>query len=294
MRYIIAVLLLIIATASHAEMNVAATTTTMGMIAREVGGDVVNVTDLTPPDRDVHFLQARPSIMAGVRRADLLIAMGAELEVGWLPAAIQGANNRRVYPGQPGYFEAAQHIELIEVGGPADRGLGDVHPEGNPHFNLDPVRVGQVALALAEHMGTMNPERSEYFRGNAERFVQEIDERMPQWRARTEGAIGILSYHRDVNYLASRFDVPLLGSIEPLPGVPPTARHLRDLVSQMRDREGTIVYMIFQPERGPRFMAEQLGWPTVTMRLEPPLGSTANDFFDHIDAWVGAISGEST
>lgn len=294
MRYIIAVTLLIIASISHAELNVAATTTTMGMLAREVGGDAVSVTDLTPPDRDVHFLQARPSIMAGLRRADLLVSMGAELEVGWLPAAIQGANNRRVYPGQPGYFEAARHIELIEVGGPADRAFGDVHPEGNPHFNLDPVRIGQVALVLAEHMAAMVPERAEYFRENAERFVREVDERMPGWRASIGSASGILSYHRDVNYFTERFDVPLLGAIEPLPGVPPTARHLRELVTQMQGTEGVIIYMTFQPDRGPRFMAEQLGWPLVPMRLEPPLGATASDFFDHIDAWVSAVSAEST
>ncbi len=294
MRYLIAILFVLVASASHAEMNVAATTTSMGMLAREIGGEAVSVTDLTPPDRDAHFLQARPSIMAGVRRAELLISVGAELEVGWLPAAIQGANNRRVYPGQPGYFEAAQYIELIEVGGPADRALGDVHPDGNPHFNLDPVRMGQLALALAEHMGTMRPERSDYFLQNAERFVQAIDERMPQWQSRTEGAVGILQYHKDANYFAKLFDVPMLGFIEPLPGVQPTARHLRDLVSQMQDKEGIITYMTFQPERGPRFMQDQLGWPLMAMRLEPPLGSTAEDYFNLIDSWVGAVSGEST
>jgi len=294
MRFFIALLLFAVSAASQAQMNVAATTTSMGMLAREVGGDAVIVTDLSPPDRDAHYLLARPSIMAGVRRAELLISVGAELEVGWLPAAIRGANNRLVYPGQPGYFEAAQYIELIEVGGPADRALGDVHPEGNPHFNLDPVRMGQLALALAEHLGTMMPERSDYFLHNAQHFVQAIDERMPQWQARTEGAIGVLQYHKDANYFAVRFNVPMLGFIEPLPGVPPTARHLRDLVNQMQGQDGIITYMIFQPERGPRFMQDQLGWPLMAMQLEPPLGATADDYFRLIDSWVEALSGKST
>ncbi len=294
MRYIIAIIFLALSAVSHAEFNVAATTTSMGMLAREVGGERVRVIDLSPPDRDAHFLQARPSIMAGVRRAELLISVGAELEVGWLPAAVQGANNRRVYPGQPGFFEAAQHVELIEVGGPADRALGDVHPDGNPHFNLDPLRMAGLARTLAEHLSVLLPEFSEEFHANAERFVGQVEERMPQWRARLEGAPGILQYHKDANYFARLFDIEMLGFIEPLPGVPPTARHLRDLVSQMQGREGIITYMTFQPERGPRFMAEQLGWRLLALQLEPVLGATADDYFELIDAWVAAISGEST
>jgi zinc/manganese transport system substrate-binding protein len=116
-----------------AAVNVVATTSSMGMLARTVGGDAVKVTVLSPPDRDAHFLLARPSMMVALRRADLLVAVGAELEVGWLPAAIQGASNPKILPGQPGYFEGAAQIELIDVGQAADRSKGDVHPMGNPH-----------------------------------------------------------------------------------------------------------------------------------------------------------------
>ncbi len=294
MRYIIALITLSLSLLSaplvQAQINVSATTSSMAMLVREVGGEAVSVTELAPPDRDAHFLVARPSIMAALRRADLLVAVGAELEIGWLPAAIQGANNRNVYPGQRGYFEAAAHIELLEVGGPADRSLGDVHPDGNPHFHLDPVRMGQIALALAEHLAGFEPARGDYFRSNAERFVAMVEERLPQWRERAAGVPGILEYHDDVIYLAELLDVPVHGAIEPLPGIPPSARHLRDLVTQMQGRQGVIIYMLYQPERGPRFMAEQLGWPLVRLSLEPPLGATAEDYFSLLDSWIDAFN----
>lgn len=295
MKFMLVFILLFLPVFAAAEMRVAATTTSMGMLAREVGGSAVHVTDLSSPDRDAHFLTARPRIMAGLRRADLLISVGAELEVGWLPAAIRGANNRLVYPGQMGYFEAAHHIDLIEVGGPADRALGDVHPDGNPHFNLDPVRMGELAVILAEHMAAMDVANADYFRQNARRFRQQVEERMQGWTRQAESAIGLLQYHKDANYFATRFNIPILGFIEPLPGVPPTARHLRDLVAQMQAEEiGLITYMIFQPKRGPEFIAEQLQWPLRMMSLDPPLGAMAEDYFALIDLWVDAVTGKAS
>jgi len=295
MRYIILLLISFFASAAVAEMRVAATTTSLGMLAREVGGSAVQVTELSPPDRDAHFLSARPSIMSGLRRADLLVSVGAELEVGWLPAAIRGANNRDVYPGRPGFFESAQYVDLIEVGAPADRALGDVHPEGNPHFNLDPLRMAGLALSLAERMATLDPANADYFRENAARFGQRVEQRMPEWNTRAASAVGLLQYHKDANYLAERFGITMVGFIEPLPGVPPTARHLRDLVAQLRSLDqGLITYMVFQPDRGPRFMAENLGWPLREMNLEPPLGATAEEYFSLIDSWIDAVTLEST
>ena len=141
---------------AHAAMEVVATTSNMGALTRIVGGDDVRVRVLVPPDRDAHYLQARPSMMIALRRARLLVAVGAELESGWLPAAVRGAGNPTIQPGRDGYFEGSAAVALIETGGVADRAGGDVHPHGNPHFYLDPVRFADAARALGERLSALD------------------------------------------------------------------------------------------------------------------------------------------
>jgi len=281
--------LLLLAGPAAAALEVVATTPSMGMLARVVGGEAVTVTVLAPPDRDPHSLQARPSMMAALRRADLLVAVGAELEVGWLPAALQGAANPGINPGTPGYFEAAAQVELIEVGLPADRSLGDVHPMGNPHVNLDPERMAQVARALAGRLAALNPAAGPGFHANAERFAGEVVRRAPEWRRRAAGAPGIVLFHKDINYLAEFLEVPVLGYLEPVPGIPPTARHLRGLVENLENRRGVILHATYQPVRAGRFLSDRLGWPVHAVALEPPLGAGAAEYFALIDRLVAAV-----
>lgn len=174
MRKLALVPLLVIAAATSpaaaAGLRVVATTSSMGMLARTVGGDQVKVTVLAPPDRDAHYLVAKPSMMVALRNADLLVAVGADLEIAWLPAALQGANNPKILPGAPGYFEGAAQIELIEKGAAADRSKGDVHPQGNPHYYLDPPRMAAVAKALASRLGTLDPAHAAQYGGAAAAF----------------------------------------------------------------------------------------------------------------------------
>ncbi len=274
----------------YADLRVVATVPNMGMLAREIGGEAVEVRVMAPPNRDAHFLEARPSMMAALRRADLVVAVGAELEIGWLPAAIQGANNRRVQPGQPGYFEAAQAVELIGVGKPADRALGDVHPSGNPHFYMDPERLVEAGYALAQRLGSLELEKADYFQDNAERLEERVAQRMPEWREKTVGAPGVLLYHEDADYLLIRLDVPLLGYIEPLPGIPPTARHLRTLVSELEGREGIIWTMEYQPADGGRFLSRELDWPAVQLPSQVSMEGDLDEYFEMIDNWVNSLT----
>lgn len=289
MRWIAAVLLASLALPLQA-MNLVATTPSMGLLAQSVGGNDVNVTVLAPPDRDAHFLTARPSMIAATRRADLVIAVGADLEIGWLPAVLDSAANLRVLPGRPGYFEAADHVTLIDVGTPADRALGDVHPHGNPHFNLDPLRMARLAHALAERMAMLDEANGSIYRANAAHFADRIEARLPDWQARAAGAPGILIYHKDANYLAERLGVPILGYIEPLPGIPPSARHLRGLVDELRGEQGVVLHANYQPDRGPRFMARELDWPRHSLPVEPPLGAGIEEYLELIERWVEAIA----
>lgn len=279
---------------STAEVRVVASTSSMAMLAREVGGPQVSITTLAPPDRDPHYLLARPSMMVALRRADLLVAVGAELEVGWLPAAIQGASNPKLLPGQPGYFEGAAQIDLIEKGQAADRSRGDVHPMGNPHYYLDPVRMASVARALAVRLGAIDPANRDAFVARAAAFSTAVDQRAGQWRTRARGASGVVFYHKDGNYLAAFLGVPVLGWLELLPGIPPTASHLSGLVQRLKGTKGVILYNSFHPKDGPEFLSRQLGWKAVQLQVEVPLDATGATYLAHIDQWVQAIVGASS
>jgi zinc/manganese transport system substrate-binding protein len=288
---ILAAALVATAVPAAAEVRVVATTSSMAMLVREIGGSAVSITTLAPPDRDPHYLLARPSMMVALRRADLLVAVGAELEVGWLPAAIQGASNPKILPGQSGYFEGAAQIELIETGQVADRSRGDVHPMGNPHYYMDPVRMASVARALAARLGALDPARAEEFTARASAFAKAVDDRASRWRQQASGAPGVVIYHKDANYLAAFLGIPVLGYIEPLPGIPPTASHLRDLVSRLTGQKGVILYNSYHPSEGPAFLSRQLGWKSRQLQLEVPLDATGTTYLNHIDQWVQAITG---
>jgi len=274
-------------------LAVVASSSSTGMLVREVAGDQVKLQILAPPDRDLHYLQARPSMIRALRHADLVTALGAELEVGWLPLAIQQAANPKILPGRHGYFEAAAQVDLLEPGGAADRALGDVHPVGNPHLNMDPVRMARVGLALAERLTQLDPTHAADYRRRAQAFQAKVDQRLPQWRSRTEGAPGVVSFHRDVDYLLDRFQVPLLGTLEPVPGVPPTAAHIRQLTQDLRGRRGVILFTDYQPAQAPEALAEALGWPTARLPLEPPLDADGAAYLAHMDHWMEALASAS-
>ena len=279
------------ASAGAAAVEIAATTSSMGALARAVGGDAVSVTVMAPPDRDVHHLEARPSMMRDLRRADLVVAVGAELEEGWLPAALSRAHNPDVRVGTRGYFEAAAQVDLLDAGGAADRAQGDVHPTGNPHVNMDPVRMQTVATALAERLGELDEANRETYRDNAEAFRTAVDARLDDWRDRLADAPGVVLYHKDADYLMHRFDVPIHGYVEPLPGIPPTARHLRDLIGELEGVAGGVVLRTeYQASRGPERVAEALGWPHHGLPLDPPVDATTEDYLDTLEMWIDAVA----
>jgi zinc/manganese transport system substrate-binding protein len=272
-------------------VDVVATTSSMGMLARTVGGEMVDVTVLAPPDRDAHTLLARPSMMLALRRADLLIAVGADLEIGWLPAALRGASNPRILPGQQGYFEGAAQLVLLETGQLADRARGDIHPSGNPHFYMDPERMAMLAMALSDRLAQLDPANRSSYADRATAFSNAVTARVPKWKEAARNVPGVVLYHRDVNYLAAFLNVKVLGYIEPVPGIPPTASHLRDLVQRLSGTRGVILHSSFQASDGPEFLVRNLGWRRIQLPLEVSLGADGDAYLEHIDAWVSALVG---
>lgn len=270
-------------------LEVAATTPNMGMLVRTVGAEHVRVAVLAPGDRDVHHLEARPSMMVALRRADLLVAVGGELEIGWLPAALRGANNPRILPGRPGYFEAAAAVKLLDTAGAADRAGGDVHPMGNPHIYFDPLRMAAAAAALAEQLAALDGANAEIYAANAQAFSIRMRREVEGWQARAATARGVVPYHKGADYLFARLGVPVLGYVEPLPGIPPTARHIHQLVNELRGREGVIFHLVYEPAQGPERLARELGWPVFRMPDNVPENGTADDYVALIEQWVARL-----
>lgn len=290
MRAWLATLLLALGLAPAMALEVVATSPSMGVLAREVGGGRIEVRVLASPEQDLHRLQAKPTMIRALRDADLVVAVGAELEIGWLPMAIDSAANPRLQPGQPGYFEAAAQVDLLDAGGPADRALGDVHSVGNPHVNLDPLRMAQIAAALAERLAALDPSGADRYREQARGFAAAVARRMVEWQARLENAPGAVLYHRDGLYLLDRFGVPLLGTLEEIPGVPPTARHIKALTEQLREGRGVILYAPYHDPRAPERLARDLGWIAHRLSLEPPMDATGAGYLDHLERWVQALA----
>lgn len=279
----------VVSSAAAETLDVVTTSSSGAMLVRTIAGAHGNVTVLGPPDRDLHYLQARPSMLRALRGADLLIAVGADLELGWLPVAIRQAANPDIQPGREGYFELAAHVELLDVGGVADRALGDVHPMGNPHVHMDPVRMATLATALAMRFAELDPEHASHFHDHAAAFVASINERLPVWRNRASESPGAVLFHQDANYLFYRFEIPLHGFLEPVPGIPPTAAHIKSLTDSLTNKSGVILHTTFQPVQAPQALARALDWQVVQLSLEPPLESAGADYLDHIDRWLSAL-----
>lgn len=271
-------------------LDVVATTSSMGMLAREIGGPAVKVVELVAPERDAHSLQVKPSMMRALRDADLLLAVGADLEVGWLPVAVNGAANAKLQPGQPGYFEAAAQVSLLEAGQVADRSKGDVHPAGNPHVSLDPERMAKIAAALAERLAQLDPAQAAGYRQRAAAFQAALAERLPGWRSKAAGAPGAVLYHKDANYLMHFAGVPVLGYLEPLPGIPPTATHLQALIGKLQGKRGVIIHAPYQPASGAERVAQATGWSLASLPLEPKSPATAAAYFQLIDRWIAVLA----
>ena len=189
-------------------LDVVATAPSMGALVREVAGERADLQVLAGPNRDLHALQLKPSMIHALRAADLVVAIGAELEVGWLVPAIERAANPDILPGAPGYFEAAAQVPLLDAGRAADRALGDVHPSGNPHINMDPVRMAAVAEALAERLALLDPAGAATYRSRAATFSAQVDRQMTLWQPQLRSAPGVVLHHRNAIYLLDRFNVP--------------------------------------------------------------------------------------
>lgn len=273
---------------AFAGLQIVATTPSLGMLANEIGGDQVTVRVLAPADRDVHYLDARPSYMAAMRRADLLLHIGAGLEAGWLPAALSGAANPAINQGRPGDFRAANFVSLRQSKTVQGPNMGHVHAEGNPHFTIDPQRLALLGEALAQRMGQLQPAQADLFAEQAARLADRLNAEAERLAAQVRPGQDYVAYHEDLDYLSEWLPVKVVGYLEPVPGIPPTARHLRELTAQLEDTQGHVLFAIFQPERGARYLQERLGWSVNPLPLEPAQ-PTLDSYLALMAQWAGVF-----
>ena len=271
---------------AHAALNVFACEPEWAALATELGGDRVQAYSATTANQDPHRIEPRPSLIAKLRRADLMICTGAELEAGWAPMLLRQAANPRVRPGQPGHFEAAAQVQRLDVPARVDRAAGDVHASGNPHVHTDPRRIATIAARLAERLAQIDVANAAHYRARHADFAQRWTQAIGAWEARAVPLRGarIVAQHKDWIYLFDWLGLVAAGTLEPKPGVPPGTVHLAALKSELaRAPARALVRTPYQDPRPSEWLAQQTGIPQVMLPYTIGGSERATDLFRLFD-----------
>jgi zinc/manganese transport system substrate-binding protein len=283
--------------AAAAGLNVITTTSDLASIVSEVGGDKITVESLARGYQDPHFVEAKPSFVLKLNKADLLVVVGRDLEIGWLPALINQARNARIQPGADGYFDASLTAKILDLPtGQITRAMGDVHPLGNPHYWLDPENGRRIAKALQAKLSQKDPANAAYYAQRAADFDRRLTEAQQRWTSMMAPykGIKIVTYHRSWTNFADAFGIDVIGYVEPKPGIPPTPQHTLDVIQAMRAQG--IKLIIVEPyfdSKTPNSIASQTGGTVLV--LPPSVGGVpaASDYLKlfetNISLLVGAI-----
>jgi len=269
------------------KLNVMTATTDLAALAQEVGGDRVNVESVARGYQDPHFVEAKPSFLLKLRHADLLIVVGLELEIGWLPPLISQSTNPKIQVGAPGYFDASRFAKILEIPtGQVTRAEGDVHPLGNPHYWLDPDNGLRIAKGIQNKLSEMRPNDAAYFAQRYDAFEQRLKQADQQWQAQMKPYAGrkVVTYHRSWPNFAEHFGLNVVGYVEPRPGIPPSPQHTVELIRQMK-REGVKIVMVepYFDLKTPNSIARETGGQVLV--LTPSVGGEKEitDYFKLFD-----------
>jgi zinc/manganese transport system substrate-binding protein len=269
------------------KLKIVTSTTDLAALAQEVGGDRVEVESIARGYQDPHFVEAKPSFLLKLRQADLLIAVGLQLEIGWLPPLITQCGNPRIQVGANGYLDASQFAEILEIPTTiVTRAMGDVHPFGNPHYWLDPENGRRIARGIATKLEEMRPADAPYFEQRFNSFSQRLTQAEKVWDAEMNPYHGrkVITYHRSWPNFLVHFDLVTLGEIEPRPGIPPTPSHTLELINLMK-RENVKVILVepYFDSKTPNSIARDTGGRVVV--LPPSVGGEKEitDYFKLFD-----------
>lgn len=286
--------ILFVATANcaHAALSVFACEPEWGALAKEMGGGDVTVYAATTGLQDPHHIQARPSLIAKMRQADLVVCTGAELEIGWLPVLLTESGNSRVQPGQPGYFEAARHVTMMEVPSRLDRSQGDIHAAGNPHIQTDPRNFAKVAGPLAKAMGQVDPAKAASYLQREQAFQARWAQAMKAWQTKAVPlkGVAVAVQHDGFPYLENWLGLRRVAELEPKPGVEPSVSYLATVLEKLKNNPARMVLRAaYQPDRPSVWLAERAGMPAVALPFTVGGDAQAGDLYSLFDDTVNRL-----
>lgn len=293
-RFLTTVFLLLLTSPLMAAINVFSCEPEWKSLLDELGGERINSYAATTAFQDPHHIEARPSLIAKIRRASLVVCSGAELETGWLPVLLRQAANKAIMPGKTGYFEAALVVERLDIPASTDRSLGDVHESGNPHVHLDPRRIQIIAEVLFKRLSVIDPQGSDYYKQRFNDFTQRWQQAIKQWQLQALRLKGqrIVVHHRDWVYLFDWLGIEIAGALEPKPGLPATPVHLSMLTKTLKAEPAKII--VHTPYQNPR-AAKRLSQITSTPVVELPytIGGTdqVKTLFDLFTVTIEKLNG---
>jgi len=281
---------------AFAKVQIVTSVPDFAAIAREIGGDKVEVISLAKGYQNPHFVDAKPVFVTKLNNADLLIFNGLELEIGWLPVLITGARNSDISPGNSvGYFDVSTSIKnKLEVPtGPVDRSMGDIHPAGNPHYMLDPRNGIPAARGIAARLIRIDPENASYYEENFKSFVSELKAKISDWESELAPYKGtrVVTYHKLWTYFLAWADFTLTDTIEPKPGIPPSPSHVADLIKTMESQMVQLIISAnYYPTKTPEIIAQKTGATFLSLPAMVEGRDGVNTYIELFDAIVGEIT----
>jgi zinc/manganese transport system substrate-binding protein len=266
-------------------------------LAETLGGDNVKAFSATTAFQDPHFIEARPSLIAKVRQADLIVCTGAELEIGWLPLLVRQSGNASVQTGGDGFFMAAEQVDRIEIPTELDRSQGDVHASGNPHVHWDPYRLLTIANALSERLIRIDSDNAAAYQSNYRTFEKEWQAQIRIWETMAESLQGkkVIVYHKNWSYLLNWLGVNIVGDLEPKPGIPPTSSHLASLLQTVSSESVDYIVMAnYQNDKGARWLSKKASVPVLNLPFTVGGSESASNLVLLYNDVLAALTSSST
>jgi zinc/manganese transport system substrate-binding protein len=284
------VCLLVWASPATAKLNVVATLPWIGSLASDIGKDKINVTTLVKPNQDPHYVEAKPSMILEVRRADLLLFNGLELEIGYLPVLVESSRNPKIQPSTPGSFDCSRFVEVIEKPTTVDRSMGDVHPLGNPHYHLSPKNIYRVTGGITEILSTVDPGNAGFYRANLTAWQDKFKEEERRWAGYNLKGKKFIAYHKFFEYLAHEFGFEIIGYVEPKPGIPPSAGWVEKIIEMAkRMKPDAIVTTAYYGTREVAFLSQKSGVKYIMLPHDVGATPACKDWFSLMDQVLAAL-----
>lgn len=291
-RLILIFLILVFASAAHAEarLSVVATLPWIGSLAQEIGKDRVSVTTFVKPSQDPHMLEAKPSMILAARKADIIMYNGLDLEIGYLPLILESSKNPAVMPGKPGNFDCSRFVRAMDKPATADRSMGDVHPLGNPHYQFSPANILKVAEGMAAALAHLDQANADIYRANFKAFSGKLGEKRKQWSSLPLKGKRFIAYHRLFEYLAADFGFQIIGYIEPKPGIPPSASHIERLIEDMkRSKPDGILTTGLYGKKEAESLSAKTGVRVILLSNDVGTEKGLDDWFAFMDAALNSL-----